>query len=132
MIRTALSGPAGLSESHFGQPGAELSGASSLPARNLAEEGKKLMLTARKRGTGTPRIRPAEFGWESLTHAELKVARLVADGLTNRRVATLLCVSPHTVDSQLRRVFAKLEVSCRVELTRYVVTHDIDQAHGAA
>jgi DNA-binding CsgD family transcriptional regulator/tetratricopeptide (TPR) repeat protein len=61
--------------------------------------------------------RPA-VGWAALTDSELGVARLVAEGLTNREVAERLFVSPHTVNSHLRRVFAKLGVNSRVALTR--------------
>jgi DNA-binding CsgD family transcriptional regulator len=63
-------------------------------------------------------------GWESLTQSELRVVRLVAEGLTNRQVAAQLFVSPHTVDSHLRHSFSKLGVTSRVELTRQVLTHD--------
>jgi DNA-binding CsgD family transcriptional regulator len=59
-----------------------------------------------------------ETGWAAMTDSELAVARLVAEGLTNREVAAQLFVSPHTVSSHLRRVFAKLEINSRVELTR--------------
>ncbi len=60
----------------------------------------------------------AERGWAAMTDSELAVARLVAQGLTNREVAEQLFVSPHTVSSHLRRVFAKLDINSRVELTR--------------
>ncbi len=59
----------------------------------------------------------AGSGWDSLTPAEKEVARLVATGMTNRQVAARLGKSPHTVDGRLRRVFAKLGVETRVELT---------------
>ncbi len=39
---------------------------------------------------------PATEGWGALTASELSVARLVAEGLTNREVAERLFVSPHT------------------------------------
>ena len=67
--------------------------------------------------------RPA-FGWESLTVAELRVARLAATGLTNRAIAEDLELSPHTVESHLRHAFRKLDVRSRVELTRIVLTRD--------
>ncbi len=57
-------------------------------------------------------------GWAALTDSELGVARLVAQGLTNREVAERLFVSHHTVSAHLRHVFAKLSVNSRVELTR--------------
>jgi DNA-binding CsgD family transcriptional regulator len=46
------------------------------------------------------------------------VAALVANGATNREVAAMLFISPHTVDSHLRHAFSKLGVSSRVQLAR--------------
>ncbi|GHD19628.1 helix-turn-helix transcriptional regulator [Streptomyces violarus] len=66
----------------------------------------------------------AKTGWDSLTLAELRVVRLVAQGLTNRIVAQRLFLSPHTVDTHLRHAFAKLGVSSRVELTRHALLAD--------
>jgi len=63
------------------------------------------------------------FGWASLTAAELRVARLAATGLTNRVIADELELSPHTVESHLRHAFHKLDVRSRVELTRVVLAH---------
>ena len=57
-----------------------------------------------------------------MTTAELAVARLVAEGLTNREVAERLFVSPHTVNSHLRHVFSKLGINSRVELARLRAT----------
>jgi DNA-binding CsgD family transcriptional regulator len=70
------------------------------------------------------RIRPTG-GWASLTNTELAVSRLVAEGLTNGAVARRLYISPHTVNSHLRHVFAKLGVSNRVALAT-VVNHSIE------
>jgi DNA-binding CsgD family transcriptional regulator len=70
-----------------------------------------------------PRER-AETGWEALTDSELAVARLVAQGLTNREVAEHLFVSPHTVSSHLRSIFAKLEINSRLALVRIAAEHD--------
>jgi len=61
---------------------------------------------------------PETSGWGALTTSELTVARLVAEGLTNREVAERLFVSPHTVNSHLRHVFSKLGINSRVELAR--------------
>jgi DNA-binding CsgD family transcriptional regulator/tetratricopeptide (TPR) repeat protein len=73
------------------------------------------------------RIVPAETeptGWAAITGSELAVARLVAEGLTNREVAERLFVSPHTVNSHLRHVFAKLGINSRVELARLARDHE--------
>ena len=69
---------------------------------------------------GPPRSARPSTGWESLTDSEHRVARLVADGATNREVAATLVVSSHTVDSHLRHVFAKLGISSRVQLASIV------------
>ena len=65
------------------------------------------------------RDRPSH-GWESLTGTERAVSRLVAEGLTNRGIARRLDISPHTVNTHLRHVFAKLDVSNRVALAAVV------------
>jgi DNA-binding CsgD family transcriptional regulator len=56
-------------------------------------------------------------GWASLTEAEIRVARLIADGHTNKSAASELGVSANTVGTHLRSVFAKLDVCSRVQLT---------------
>lgn len=53
-----------------------------------------------------------------MTPSQERVFELVTQGLTNREVAVKLKVSRHTVDSHLRKIFAKLGVNSRVELTR--------------
>lgn len=75
-------------------------------------------------GARRPRHRPAT-GWESLTATEQAVSVLVAEGLTNGAVARQLYISPHTVNTHLRHVFAKLDVSNRVALAG-VVHHSIE------
>lgn len=57
-------------------------------------------------------------GWASLTRMEWRVVELVADGATNREVAEYLSLSPHTVNTHLRNVFAKLSVRSREQLGR--------------
>jgi DNA-binding CsgD family transcriptional regulator len=84
---------------------------------------------SRLRGLGVRRrlvaAEPETNGWAALTTSELTVARLVAEGLTNREVAERLFVSPHTVSSHLRHVFSKLGISSRVELARLAGDYEI-------
>ena len=75
-------------------------------------------------GPRGPRHRPAG-GWGSLTGTERAVSLLVAEGLTNGAVARRLYISPHTVNTHLRHVFAKLGVSNRVALAA-VVHHSVE------
>jgi DNA-binding CsgD family transcriptional regulator len=74
-----------------------------------------------------PRDRAAT-GWAAMTESELTVARLVAEGLTNREVAEQLFVSPHTVSSHLRSTFAKLDINSRLALARIAAEHDTKTA----
>lgn len=54
----------------------------------------------------------------ALTPQQLRIARCVAEGATNREVALRLSLSPRTVDHHLRNVFAALGIRSRTELTR--------------
>jgi len=66
-------------------------------------------------------------GWAAMTKSELAVAQLAADGLNNREIAEQLFVSPHTVNTHLRQVFAKLEIKSRVDLTRLLTERNKDR-----
>ena len=64
---------------------------------------------------------------EQLTSQELQIARLVAEGKTNRDVAAILFVSPKTVEFHLTRVYRKLEIHSRTELARRMAGDEIDR-----
>jgi len=51
-----------------------------------------------------------------LSHRELEIARMVADGQTNRAIAKVLGISSWTVSAHLRHIFAKLNVGSRAEM----------------
>lgn len=53
---------------------------------------------------------------QRLSPRELQIARLVAEGATNRAIASLLDISLWTVSTHLRRIFAKLGVVSRAEM----------------
>jgi DNA-binding CsgD family transcriptional regulator len=59
-----------------------------------------------------------------LSGAQRAVADRVSQGMTNTQIASRLDVSPHTVDAHLRRIFKKLEINSRVELTRLVLSSE--------
>jgi DNA-binding CsgD family transcriptional regulator/tetratricopeptide (TPR) repeat protein len=64
-----------------------------------------------------PRRDPTESR-SNLTAAELRVARLAAEGLTNRGVAEALFLTENTIETHLRSVFRKLDIRSRSQLAR--------------
>ena len=62
------------------------------------------------------RAQRVTFGWDALTETELRVASLVASGLSNRRAAEKLFVSRFTVDTHVKHIYSKLGISTRAEL----------------
>lgn len=63
----------------------------------------------------TEAARPAS-GWQALTKTELAVTRLIGSGLTNRAVADNLGLSPNTIGTHVRSIFAELGIHSRVQL----------------
>jgi DNA-binding NarL/FixJ family response regulator len=61
---------------------------------------------------------------DSLSPQEFQVARAVGRGLNNIEAAAVLFVSRKTVEAHLTRVYRKLGIRSRTELTRLMVTHD--------
>lgn len=66
-------------------------------------------------GSRGRRGRPA-FGWDSLTPTEVRVVRLVAEGLTNQAIAANLFIGVATVKTHLVHIYEKLGVRSRTEL----------------
>lgn len=67
-------------------------------------------------------------GRSLLTPREEQVVALVADGLTNRGVASELGLSEHTIKKYLLRIFDKVGISSRVELVLYAMSHGENRA----
>jgi len=61
-----------------------------------------------------------------LTPAEERVATLVAAGRTNSETAAQLHLSEHTVEGHLSRIYAKLGVHSRSQLTRQFLSDTVD------
>ncbi|HEX2095811.1 MAG TPA: AAA family ATPase [Solirubrobacterales bacterium] len=76
------------------------------------EERARTELTA----TGARPRKAVLSGVESLTPSELRVARMAADGMTNREIAQSLFVTTKTVETHLRHVYQKLDVTSRTGL----------------
>jgi DNA-binding NarL/FixJ family response regulator len=68
------------------------------------------------------RIAPAPAGTSTLTPTEARVAHLIASGRTNKEAAAELFLSVKTVESNLSRVYDKLNVRSRSELAARVTS----------
>ena len=84
---------------------------------------------------GKPARAPASGGGAVAAHAasdsagsgplgrrEADVARLVADGLTNKQIGTRLFISERTVDSHVRSILNKLGFSSRAQIAAWMVS----------
>ena len=67
-----------------------------------------------------------ESGWAALTQAEIRVARLIGSGYTNKAASEALGISVNTTGTHLRSVFTKLGVRSRVQLSNAM--HEEDPA----
>jgi DNA-binding CsgD family transcriptional regulator len=56
-----------------------------------------------------------------LSPREHEIARMVADGRTNKEIASVLDISSWTVSTHLRRIFAKLDVTTRAAMVARLV-----------
>ncbi len=65
--------------------------------------------------SGERRRRRQDMG-DELTPQERQIALLVAEGRTNREVATLVFLSPKTIEAHLSRVYRKLGITSRADL----------------
>jgi DNA-binding CsgD family transcriptional regulator/tetratricopeptide (TPR) repeat protein len=70
----------------------------------------------------TYRNRP-DVGWAALTPTEIRVAHLVAQGLSNPDIAARLFLSRNTVQTHVSHILAKLGAPSRVEIIRLAAAH---------
>lgn len=60
---------------------------------------------------------PGQMALDKLTPREIEIARLTCEGFSNKEIARILEISPHTVSTHLRRSFDKLGVQKRAALS---------------
>ena len=80
----------------------------------FAERARRELRADRRR---PPAGAPSPSGVE-LTAQEAQIARLAADGLSNPEIGTRLFLSPRTVQYHLGKVFTKLDITSRTQLSR--------------
>ncbi len=69
--------------------------------------------------------KPALHYPAGLTAREVDVLRLVAAGLPDARIAEQLVISPRTVNTHLRSIYAKIGVTSRSAATRFAFEHNL-------
>ena len=75
---------------------------------------------ARRAPSSSPATLP-----DDLTPREAEVLSLVAEGLSNREIASTLVVSEATVKTHINHVFAKIGVRDRAQAVHYAYTHGL-------
>jgi DNA-binding CsgD family transcriptional regulator len=86
-------------------------------ARAWAEQARRELRAA---GERAPRRRSTVQ--DMLSAQELQIARLAAEGLSNRQIAERLFLSHRTVGSHLYRIFPKLDITSRAQLAARLET----------
>jgi predicted ATPase/DNA-binding CsgD family transcriptional regulator len=80
--------------------------------------------TAVRLALGEPARRPAGASHDSrtgpLAKREAEVARLVADGLTNKQIGARLFISERTVENHIRNIMNKLGFSTRAQIAGWI------------
>jgi len=118
-LRSAQSGWAGLA----GDPDVLLAALLDLqdsPDPTIAERARRQAASLVERAAEQD-AHPVVDGLAPLSPAERRVAALVAEGRSNQAIAEELFVSRHTVDTHVKRCFAKLGLRSRVELATLVL-----------
>jgi non-specific serine/threonine protein kinase len=62
---------------------------------------------------------------DGLTAREVEVLNLLAQGLTNKQIATRLVISLRTVTTHLSSIYSKTGVNTRAAATRYAIQHGL-------
>ena len=112
-------------------------------ARSTLEQALELFLAlgaplwAQRARDDLARVGGATLPSSELTPTEQRIAQLVGEGKKNREVAEALFISVKTVEANLSRIFHKLGVRSRTELTRRIATthgqqttHSRPERHG--
>jgi DNA-binding CsgD family transcriptional regulator len=89
----------------------------ALGAAPWAEKAARELRSSGGRAQRGPRARSAE-----LTPQEAQIASMVAEGRTNKSIATALFLSPKTIEFHLGHVYRKLDVENRTQLARSLLT----------
>ena len=83
----------------------------ALDFTHLADQARREL-----RAAGESSSRRTARPWDQLTAQELEIARLAAEGMSNREIGQRLYISHRTVGAHLYRIFPKLGIVSRGQL----------------
>jgi DNA-binding NarL/FixJ family response regulator len=99
------------------------SGENIVQAVQMVASGRRLDSAETKIAPTAERTQMTVF---QLSEREEQVLRQIAHGLTHGQIATRLGISPHTVDTYVKRIRSKLGVGNKAELTRAALLGRVD------
>ncbi len=68
-----------------------------------------------------PELINVDHNYEKLTTREREVLQLIAEGMPNRKIAEILCISPKTVEAHKMHIQDKISLRGTAELTKYAI-----------
>ncbi|MEE6389594.1 helix-turn-helix transcriptional regulator [Microbacterium paraoxydans] len=126
-VRSGLHGDTVSARAHLAQAERLFDAAGARAWERAVRRRRERLEASASAADGTEALRGCRSAWaQRLTSRELEVAMLAVGGAGNRAIAERLSVSIRTVEVHLGRVFAKLHVRNRVELT--VLAHRTEQS----
>jgi two-component system nitrate/nitrite response regulator NarL len=84
----------------------------------------RLLREFREHGA-TPRVAVAEAPGPTLTHREIQIMQLVAEGLSNKEIGVRLSITEGTVKNHVHNALEKLQLENRIQAAAYVVRHGL-------
>jgi DNA-binding NarL/FixJ family response regulator len=116
----ALPFEAAVSRLHAGTKESVTQALAVFDALGAARYADKARRALRALGVRVPSARSGRGADQPLSRREMEVAGLVAEGLTNAEIAERLVLSVRTIESHLDHVYARLGMSSRAALARWV------------
>lgn len=96
----------------------------------LAPAMAKRLLGQIRNGGSSPIAPSATPDTPALTRRELEVLQLVADGMSNKEIATNLFITAGTVKNHIHNALEKLQLENRTQAAAYIVRHGLGRGEG--
>ena len=61
---------------------------------------------------------------KTITEREFEIISMILDGVSNQEIAKTLYVSENTIKTHIKRIYTKMDVHNRAELTKFVLERD--------